>query len=238
VFTPARRDAGATPAPSAAGDSAGAPKPAGSGAPRRRRRRAPAQHTEGTEAGDGSRLLCFCAKHAALAPPPPFSALFQHRAAAAPLQQPAASRQTSGALSLLRGAPGPQEPEAAHAAGQLQQGAQQGQGQGQQQQQGHQQQQQQADGAALDAALVHPHGAGRCRPYSHLSRRGSRAPEAEAAALLKRLFMRATPYVVTGRRQQPALPCPLVRCRPPLRRCACPPGCAPHAARAPCAPGS
>ncbi|CAL8470279.1 g9821 [Coccomyxa elongata] len=45
----------------------------------------------------------------------------------------------------------------------------------------------------------------RCMPYNHELRRGHRAPDAIAAALAKRAFVRATPYLVTAARQ-PAFP--------------------------------
>ncbi|BDA44310.1 probable histone-lysine N-methyltransferase TRX1 [Coccomyxa sp. Obi] len=45
----------------------------------------------------------------------------------------------------------------------------------------------------------------RCMPYNHELRRGHRAPDAIAAALAKRAFVRATPYLVTAA-HQPAFP--------------------------------
>ena len=55
----------------------------------------------------------------------------------------------------------------------------------------------------------------RCTPYNHELRRGHRAPDAIAAALAKRAFVRATPYLVTLGRSPafpPAQTPPIVRC--------------------------
>lgn len=58
----------------------------------------------------------------------------------------------------------------------------------------------------------------RCMPYNHELRRGHRAPDALAAALAKRAFVRATPYLVTTARALPPAPAagqpapPVVRC--------------------------
>lgn len=49
--------------------------------------------------------------------------------------------------------------------------------------------------------LMHRAGAARAAPFNPAARRGQRAPEAEAAALAKRQFMRATPYLVGLPRQ-------------------------------------
>ena len=61
----------------------------------------------------------------------------------------------------------------------------------------------------------------RCMPYNHELRRGHRAPDAIAAALAKRAFVRATPYLVTLART-PVFPPQRV---PPRIRC--------HSARQP-----
>lgn len=49
---------------------------------------------------------------------------------------------------------------------------------------------------------ANPAGAARCLVYDFALRRGQRAPEAMAAAKAKRLFVRATPYLVGGPKQQ------------------------------------
>ena len=49
-------------------------------------------------------------------------------------------------------------------------------------------------------------GSSRTRPFDHALRRGARAPEALAAALAKRLFVRARPYVVSTARAGAAPP--------------------------------
>ncbi|KAL4440395.1 hypothetical protein ABPG75_003396 [Micractinium tetrahymenae] len=68
----------------------------------------------------------------------------------------------------------------------------------------HQQQQQQQQAAPP----ADPCGAARALPFNHAARRGLRAPEAEAAALAKRRFMCATPYLVGGPVQQGATDVP------------------------------
>ena len=59
-------------------------------------------------------------------------------------------------------------------------------------------------------------------PYNHELRRGHRAPDAIAAALAKRAFVRATPYLVTVARQSAFPAAPGARMArlsvPPVRR--------------------
>lgn len=76
-----------------------------------------------------------------------------------------------------------------------------------------QRQQQQQQPALLQA----PCSAARAVPFNPAARRGQRAPEAEAAALAKRQFMRATPYLVGLPMQSGAAELPESVChlRPP-----------------------
>ncbi len=58
----------------------------------------------------------------------------------------------------------------------------------------------------------------RCIPYNHDLRRGHRAPDAIAAALAKRAFVRATPYLVTTARTHPPAKTGAAAAVPAVRR--------------------
>lgn len=145
---------------------------------------------EGVALDDGSRLLAFCRKHSqgasAAAGVPPLGQLQQQSSGAAAAA--AAAVAATAARASLPPLGGDAQPVAQQA--------------GQQQQA----QQQAAAPAPPPAPMANPWGSARAAPFNPAARRGSRAPEAVAAAEAKRGYVLSQPYLVGGLRRHELMP--------------------------------
>ena len=188
-----RQPAGSAASPAAGGhegscdeNDAGAPNGNGKRAQRRRGGRGGkggrSKRQEGVLLDDGSRLLSYCRKHsrgasasvAALG-----QLLHQQSGAAAAAAVAEAARSSLPPQGDPQQLPPPQQQAAAQQAATVQQ----------------------VDASAPLAPLANPWGSARAAPFNPAARRGSRAPEAVAAAEAKRGYVLSQPYLVGGPRR-------------------------------------
>ena len=143
---------------------------------RRAKRRRHAPQQGGTALAGGRRLVCFCVRHAAA------------DACARPVTCAGPGAAAGGANAAARGvgAGGPGAGSRAESAGALAASAELP--------------------SYLPCAAITLEGSSRTWPFNHALRRGARAPEALAAALAKRAFVQAKPYIVSTARHSATPP--------------------------------